>query len=323
MKAEGQYSAEQKALADPDGKFDAQLVLCPPRTFSLGLEVMIGYPTIASDAAVLEKMMEEHCNGDLATKEFDAYNAGKKRTTTSGIHRSKEQFEKLLPGGIEHNISTCDYEGKKMLQDGELFEKVLSCLFALLSFAHYTFMQSLSVPFSVHLPSCRCNTAMLHFSCFDQFEAKLTGTLESFQKHEKTVKAGLKKYELLALRLYTGPLYAAYNRGLRALGAAVDKKLPEVQEENFASGDETAQMEEAIKRAREEVGEFQFVTTLHALNGALIKLGAITSLPPGGKVFRGVAGIQAPDKFLHPNEYGCRVGTECGLMSMTIDKNVA
>lgn len=82
-------------------------------------------------------------------------------------------------------------------------------------------------------------------------------------------------------------------------------------------------MEEAVRRARAATGPCPYATTIHAINSALIKVARITPLPPGAKVYRGMAGVKMTPRFLHPNEFGSRVGNEVGFMSTTTKMEVA
>lgn len=135
---------------------------------------------------------------------------------------------------------------------------------------------------------------------------------DDFMQHKLTKAAGLTKPEVLALRLYTGPLYVKYNTKLRDLL----KRFYELQEQDQMSQDE------AMIKARQESGD-RFVTTIHAIASALIKLAKVSPLPPGGKVYRGLSGMNVPDCFRRPDKYGCRGGVEFGFMSTSMSKEQA
>ena len=64
----------------------------------------------------------------------------------------------------------------------------------------------------------------------------------------------------------------------------------------------------------------QFVTTLHAINSAILKLARHT---PAATVYRGVVGGVLPEQFWTKNEHGIRGGIELGFMSTTTAKHVA
>ena len=63
----------------------------------------------------------------------------------------------------------------------------------------------------------------------------------------------------------------------------------------------------------------KYVTSLHACNSAVVKLGKLTS---AATVYRGVSGL-LPDAFWTPNRWGVCGGVENGFMSTTLDREVA
>jgi hypothetical protein len=134
---------------------------------------------------------------------------------------------------------------------------------------------------------------------------------EDFEKHELVLKAGMKKAECVAVRLYTGPMFRKYNDWLRKFTNKLDARLKAGEKE----------LESAIQGVLDEM-EAGYPNTLHALNSALVKISAITPLPPGSVAFRGQAGLDIPPCFLNPDEYGCRAGVEGGFMSTSTDKKV-
>lgn len=71
--------------------------------------------------------------------------------------------------------------------------------------------------------------------------------------------------------------------------------------------------------SRAQVGK-QFVTTLHAINSALLKLTRVSTLPPSRNVFRGFSGLKIPHRFLNPDARGCRGGVEFGYLSTSASK---
>ena len=64
----------------------------------------------------------------------------------------------------------------------------------------------------------------------------------------------------------------------------------------------------------------RYVTTLHTINSAVVKLGKLTKAT---NVYRGVSGGLLPEKFWKANEFNVRGGVDFGFMSTTLDKNVA
>ena len=63
-----------------------------------------------------------------------------------------------------------------------------------------------------------------------------------------------------------------------------------------------------------------FVTTLHVLNSAILKLSRVQ---PAEKVFRGNQGGVLPDQFWKPNKDNVRGGIELGFMSTTTNREIA
>jgi len=112
----------------------------------------------------------------------------------------------------------------------------------------------------------------------------------------------------------TGPKKA---KGLAAL-SHIEFTLPEERVD-----DEKKIKQEALREARKKVGDFPYVSTVHAITSALIKVSRITPTPSGGKVYRGMAGRNVSERFLNPTDSGARVGDELGFMSTTTDKEVA
>jgi hypothetical protein len=106
------------------------------------------------------------------------------------------------------------------------------------------------------------------------------------------------KEELVAGRLYTGPMYIKYNTVLRSKskGAAM------------------------LKLARELTKGNGYSTTIHAINSCVIKLSKLTK---AGKVWRGIKDATLPQEFWVPNAMGVRGGIEYAFSSTTVDKQQA
>jgi hypothetical protein len=113
-------------------------------------------------------------------------------------------------------------------------------------------------------------------------------------------KAGLRREEVIAIILYTGPMYMIYNCLL-------------------ARWSSPSAMWDTLR-----CGNNLFTTTLSVLVSAVQKLSAITVIPDGLRLYRGTGGLTyLPDHFTNPDEYNCRGMTEWGFMSSSTDKNVA
>ncbi len=90
--------------------------------------------------------------------------------------------------------------------------------------------------------------------------------------------------EVAGVRLYTGPMYKLYN---------------------------------SVLRARQRGA---YVTTLHAINSAILKLARQTK---ACTVYRGVNGGVLPSEFWEENEHGVRGGVDLAFMSTTTERGVA
>lgn len=90
-----------------------------------------------------------------------------------------------------------------------------------------------------------------------------------------------------------GPMFVKYNGVLRGVSGTVP----------FL----TAQMEKLC-------GTNRYVTTLHTINSAIVKMGKVMK---AGNVYRGVRGGMLPDAFWTPSEFNVKGGIEFGFMSTT------
>jgi hypothetical protein len=115
-----------------------------------------------------------------------------------------------------------------------------------------------------------------------------------FTQHATAVKAGLQEPEVVAVRLYTGPMYLWYNAALRGFPAAVHATL----EGN------------------------RYETTIFCIISGIIKLARLTEVPEDRRLYRGLGGMVLPDGFWSSKD-GFRGGVETGLMSTTTDRRVA
>jgi hypothetical protein len=110
--------------------------------------------------------------------------------------------------------------------------------------------------------------------------------------------------EIIALRLYTGPMFELYNTALRAWGNADARGIVPPYGLVCPGMDVRG----------------SFVTTLHVLNSGVLKLATVQ---PALTVYRGISAMKLPDSFIHPNEDNIRGGVEYAFMSTTSDENVA
>lgn len=139
--------------------------------------------------------------------------------------------------------------------------------------------------------------------------------------------AALELDELIAGRLYTGPMYEKYNAVLRffsagrtAYGADEPVPFPQQRAEALALGRFVLHADAAGSGAGRRVWEFhnRYTTTIHAINSCVAKLGRLTSV---STVYRGFRGATLPQAFFEADpEEGFAGGVEFGFSSTTVDR---
>ena len=67
----------------------------------------------------------------------------------------------------------------------------------------------------------------------------------------------------------------------------------------------------------------RYVNTIFLCASSMVKFSGAGRIPRGRKVYRGMAGIRLPDRFVHVGEDGGRGGVEFAFMSTTTNKEVA
>ena len=112
---------------------------------------------------------------------------------------------------------------------------------------------------------------------------------------EKVHIAKLGRDEIIALRLYTGPLYILYNAVLRG--------YPQQTVESLDGN--------------------RYETTLFVIISGVSKLSRVTAVPPNRLLYRGLGGMLLPDQFWKDTGQGFLGGVELGLMSTTSDRRIA
>jgi len=121
-------------------------------------------------------------------------------------------------------------------------------------------------------------------------------TVDDLMKVPLRKEAGLTEAEVIALNLYTGPMYRVYNSILR--------RMPEAVYDQFKAN--------------------QFSTTIHVLASAVQKVSRVTPLKSGTQLYRGLGfDSELPDEFFKADRYGCSGFTEMAFMSTTLRKEVA
>jgi NLR family CARD domain-containing protein 3 len=112
-------------------------------------------------------------------------------------------------------------------------------------------------------------------------------TIEEAMAKPEAVAAKLSREEIIAARLYTGPMYVKYN---------------------------------SILRNPPPKGSPSYIYTIHAFASCIVKLSRVHVITT---VYRGVKGGALPEAFLTPDKFGARGGVEYGFMSTTTEKEVA
>ena len=126
---------------------------------------------------------------------------------------------------------------------------------------------------------------------------RLISISELFEK-KASQDANLRKEEIIAIVLYTGPMFQIYNTILR--------KHPEDKFAIFNDGDNL------------------FSTTIFVLVSAVQKLSRFTRIPLGTLLYRGLGGkVDLPDFFYQVDDKGCSGYAEWGFLSTTSDCDVA
>eukprot|EP00960_Hanusia_phi_P040771 754647-Hanusia_phi.AAC.1 len=120
--------------------------------------------------------------------------------------------------------------------------------------------------------------------------------IEELMQDERVIQAGLRKEEVLALVLYTGPMYVKYIKILRA----------------FRLGEMRAAAESN-----------QYVTTIHCIVSGVIKLSKLEQLPSRRVVYRALKGSQTIESCMHEDELGWYSGVDYGIVSATGDLQLA
>uniref|UniRef100_A0A7S0M388 NAD(P)(+)--arginine ADP-ribosyltransferase n=1 Tax=Cryptomonas curvata TaxID=233186 RepID=A0A7S0M388_9CRYP len=111
-----------------------------------------------------------------------------------------------------------------------------------------------------------------------------------------TIKAKMLQIEIVALVLYTGPMFMVYNAILRRTPVALFEKF-------------------------QVVGNF-FSTTIHVLQSAVVKIARNTKIPSNLVLYRGLS-LNFPPQFHKPDENGCRGYAEWGFTSTTANRDIA
>jgi hypothetical protein len=134
--------------------------------------------------------------------------------------------------------------------------------------------------------------------CPDMGHGRRIAPIEEMLQKPLAIRAKLNRAEMIAVVMYTGPMFVVYNGILRQY----PKELYSV----FLERDN------------------RFSTTIFILVSAVQKLSRCMNIPAGMLLYRGLGGtLELPDSFTNADENGCKGYTEFGFMSTTADRSVA
>jgi len=131
--------------------------------------------------------------------------------------------------------------------------------------------------------------------CPDMGHNRRIPLISELQRLKVSQDAKLREEEIIAIVLYTGPMFDIYNSILR-------------QNKSFDSLKE---------------GDNLFSTTIFVLVSAVQKVARFTRIPLGTLFYRGLSGCDLPDVFFQNDNYGCSGYAEWAFLSTTADRNVA
>jgi hypothetical protein len=132
----------------------------------------------------------------------------------------------------------------------------------------------------------------------DMEHGRVITDISELMKRPLAVKSGLQQCEVIALSLYTGPMFEIYNCLLR--------RFPLDKYHAFSGQGNT------------------FSTTIFVLVSAIQKLSRRMYLPPSMRLYRGFSSMEMPESFFKVDEEtGCSGFAEWGFISTTANKNVA
>ena len=252
------------------GKFEQGHVgvFADMQTYFGGLEQLIG----ECRKDVLAAMKEEHC--DVVSTGQPLFGESKTSFTTSnyGVATTPEQEWLFV---VEPGLVGAMSAGRDMGTDRDRGNREARVAADLLSNA----AELLSASFA-----------------FEQAGVKVT--------QEQVEALPLLLEEVIALRLYTGPMFEIYNTILRAWG--------NVANPGFVSSTSRVYPGLNIRDC--------FTTTIHVISSGILK---ISRLQPALPVFRGVSTMKLPRCFLEKDANNVRGGVEFGFMSTTIEEGVA
>jgi WD40 repeat protein len=135
-------------------------------------------------------------------------------------------------------------------------------------------------------------------ACPDMGHKRRLVPIKELMQKKVSKDAKLCEEEVIAVVLYSGPMFQVYNTILR--------RYPSDAFAVFNEGDNL------------------FPTTIFVLVSAIQKLCRFTRIPEGTLLYRGLGGkVDLPDLFFQTDEHGCSGYAEWGFLSTTADRDVA
>ena len=260
--------------------------------YTKGLDEYVGLP----EEKVYEAMQREHCEGSESDQTFTTSNYGIKTTSKQewDIVVNAEAGQEYADGrrGVELSflLHVAGVEDSKDVDENAVWLHVVET-----TLRHALGWPELDkalgagevgdVPTGGVQGFTRMKVANVKAAVGKKKEEDLDRLVEEQLQRWKSVQ--MKKEEVIALRLYTGPMYQKYNGLLRQGGKDAH---------NVATG---------------------FTTTLHAINSGLLKLQKVTVAPGNHKLYRGLSGRSLPKEFWEADVFGFKGGVEKGFLSTT------
>jgi WD40 repeat protein len=149
----------------------------------------------------------------------------------------------------------------------------------------------------IYCPKREWSYVVDRMPCPDMGHNRRLAPISELLRLKLSQDAKLREEEIIAIVLYTGPMFEVYNCILR--------QYPKERFDMFKDGDNL------------------FSTTIFVLVSAIQKIARFTRIPPGTLLYRGSGGTDLPAIFFDVDNYGCSGYAEWGFLSTTADRNVA
>ena len=143
---------------------------------------------------------------------------------------------------------------------------------------------------SVHTWTFDVERAEPEYTPEDLVAGRNAKPLRELMRLPRVKEAGLRVAEVVGLRLYSGPLFAAYNR---------------------------------VQRGFAKDGDTLYTTTAHLIKSGIFKLAMITAPPADLTLYRGTGNMALGPDFFKRDAQGFAGGVELGFMSATASRQVA